>query len=111
MDKVKAKKLGGVNKMENYKDLKNTLSYIHSELNRMETMAGTLSSIEREHYNTLTKFDHRELVDVAIEEQNAARQLGTMKHMCLSMAQKIEELKTAIDRGETGESAQRAETH
>jgi hypothetical protein len=116
--------------MENDQDLKTILSYIHSELNRIETMAGTLSSIEREHYNKLTKltsnpeihdskfnifvnqfFDDRELVDLAVEEQNAARQLETMKHMCLAMAQKIEGIKNAMDRGKPGESAHRAETH
>lgn len=97
--------------MDTYQDLKNTLSYIHSELLRIETMAGTLSTIEREHYNKLTNFDHRELVDIAVEEQNAARQLGTMKQMSLAMAEKIEGIKKAMDRGEVGESAQRAETH
>lgn len=97
--------------LQNSQELKNTLSYIHSELNRIETMAGTLSVIEREHYNKLTNFDHRELVDIAVEEQNAARQLGTMKHMCLAMAEKIEGIKDAIDRGELGESAPNAETH
>lgn len=97
--------------MDTYQDLKNTLSYIHSELLRIETMAGTLSTIEREHYNKLTNFDNRELVDIAVEEQNAARQLGTMKQMSLAMAEKIEGIKNAMDRGEVGESAQRAETH
>ncbi|GIM46661.1 hypothetical protein DNHGIG_22100 [Collibacillus ludicampi] len=97
--------------MENDQDLKHTLSYIHSELNRIETMAGTLSSIERDHFNKLTKFDHRELVDLAVEEQNAARQLETMKHMCLAMAQKIEGIKNAMDLGKTEESAHRAEAH
>ncbi|MBA4601380.1 hypothetical protein [Thermoactinomyces mirandus] len=97
--------------MENVKDLKHTLSYIHSELNRIETMAGTLSSIEREHYNKLTNFGHRELVDIAVEEQNAARQLGSIKQMCSAMAQKVEGIKNAIDRGELGESANRAEIH
>jgi len=86
--------------LEKYQDLKRTLSYIHSELNRVETMAGTLSSIERDHYYKLANFDHREILDIAVEEQNAARQLGTMKHMCLAMAEKIEEIKNAIDRGE-----------
>lgn len=98
--------------MDNFQDLKNTLSYLHSEINRIETMAGTLSTIEREHYNKLTNFDHNELVDIAVEEQNAARQLGTMKHMCLAMAEKIEGIKNAIDRGEVGGDAERAtETH
>ncbi|MDR6224073.1 hypothetical protein [Desmospora profundinema] len=97
--------------MDHFKDLKNTLSYIHSELNRMETMAGTLSTVEREHFKRLTNFDHRELMDIAVEEQNAARQLGTMKQMCLAMAQKIEGMKKAIDRGELGESAQHDTVH
>ncbi len=97
--------------MENIQDLKHTLSYIHSELNRIETMAGTLSTIEREHFNRLTNFDHRELVDIAVEEQNAARQLGTIKQMCLAMAQKVEGIKNAIDRGESGERAKHAEVH
>ena|GEM_PF-598376 len=97
--------------MENFQDLKNTLSYLHSELNRLETMAGTLSTIELDHYVKLTNFHHSELVDIAVEEQNASRQLGTMKHMCLAMAQKVEGLKNAIERGELGESgAERAET-
>ena len=98
--------------MDNLKDLDNTLTYIHSELNRMETMAGTLATVENEHYKKLTNFDHRELTDIAVEEQSAARQLGTMKQMCLTMAQKVDELKTAIQRGEINkESADRAETH
>ncbi|UFJ38961.1 hypothetical protein LOK74_12790 [Brevibacillus humidisoli] len=94
-----------------YQDLKHTLSYLHAEVNRMETMAGTLSAIERDHYNKLTNFEQRELVDIAVEEQSAARQLGTMKQMCLAMAQKIEELKNAVDRGQLGENTEHAETH
>lgn len=97
--------------MENVEDLKKVLSYIHSELNRIETMAGTLAVIEQDHYQKLTNFDHRKLVDIAVEEQNAARQLGTVKQMCLSMAQKIEDLQNAIDRGVLKESANRAEIH
>lgn len=97
--------------MENFKNLENVLSYMHSELNRIETMAGTLSSVEREHYNKLTNFDHRELMDIAIEEQNAARQLGTMQQMCLAMAQQIDGIKNAIQRGEFKEAADRAEVH
>ena len=63
-------------------------------------MAGTLSAAEKEHFKKLSNFDHRELIDIAIEEQSAARQLGTMKQMCLAMAQKIEGIKNAVDRGE-----------
>lgn len=97
--------------MDNRKDLEHTLSYLHAELLRIETMAGTLSTIEREHYNKLTNFDQRELIDIAVEEQNASRQLGMMKQMCLSMAQKIEGLQTAIMSDESGESAGSVETH
>ncbi|WP_307208562.1 hypothetical protein [Paenibacillus harenae] len=59
----------------------------------------------------LTIFDHSALVDIAVEEQNAARQLGTMKQMCLAMAQKVEGMKNEIEREEVGESAIRVETH
>ncbi len=96
--------------MDNREDLKHTLSYIHAELLRIETMAGTLSTIERDHYNKLTNFDQRELIDIAVEEQNASRQLGAIKQMCLAMAQKIEGLKTEIS-DEPEESARRVETH
>jgi myo-inositol catabolism protein IolC len=95
--------------MENLHDLKNTLAYLHSEINRIETMAGTLSTIEREHHKKLANFDHNDLMDMAVEEQNAARQLGTMKQMCLAMAEKIEGMKKALDRGEFGEGNQRAD--
>lgn len=97
--------------MDNFQDLKHTLTYLQSELYRIETMAGTLSTIERDHYNKLTNFDHSELVDIAVEEQNASRQLGTMQQMCLAMAQKVEGMKTAIDRGELGGNAGHAEIH
>lgn len=83
-----------------FEDLQHTLSYIQSELYRVEAMAGTLAMIERDHYNKLTDFDHRVLVDVAVEEQNASRQLGTMKHICLSLAQKVDGISQAIQRGE-----------
>ncbi|GAA4710226.1 hypothetical protein [Brevibacillus fulvus] len=96
---------------QDIRDLKNTLSYLHSELNRLETMAGTLSTVERQHYYKLTNFDQRDLMDIAVEEQNAARQLGTMKTMCLAMAEKIEAMKNALDGGNMQESAPRAETH
>jgi len=94
--------------MENMQDWKQTLDYLVSELNRLETMAGTLSTVEREHYNRLTNFDHQELTSIAVEEQNAARQLGAMKQMCLSMAQKVDSLKKALERGDAGESGERA---
>lgn len=97
--------------MENMQDLKHTLAYLHAELGRLETMAGTLSTIEQEHYNKLTNFDHTGIVDIAVEEQSAARQLGAMKQMCLSMAQKVESMKNAIERGELGGRSEGAQTH
>lgn len=97
--------------MEIKNELGNTLSYIQSELYRIETMAGTLSSVEREHYIKLTNMDHRELVDLAVEEQNAARQLGTIKQMCLAMVQKVDEIKNSIRPDEIKESAERDKIH
>ncbi|WP_124728539.1 hypothetical protein [Staphylospora marina] len=97
--------------MDHVQDLKHTLSYLHSELNRIETMAGTLASVEQEHFNRLSNFDHRELMDIAVEEQGAARQLGTIKQMCLAMAQKVEELKNAIESGGREGRAGRDGTH
>ncbi|MFD1953013.1 hypothetical protein ACFSL6_02180 [Paenibacillus thailandensis] len=97
--------------MDNVQELKNTLSYLHSELNRLETMAGTLATVERDHYQKLTNFDNRELVDIAVEEQNASRQLGTMKHMCLAMAEKVEGIKQSIERGGLAGSDGHAETN
>jgi myo-inositol catabolism protein IolC len=97
--------------MQNVENMENVLSYIHSELNRIETMAGTLATIEQDHYRKLTNFDHRKLVDIAVEEQNAARQLGTVKQMCLSMAQKIEELQHSLGQSEAKERVHRAEVH
>lgn len=97
--------------MVNKQELKRTLSYIHAELNRMETIAGTLATVEQEHFNRLTQFDHRELSDIAIEEKNAARQLGTMKHMCLSMVQKIEEIKNTMEPSHSEERIDHVEVH
>lgn len=76
-----------------HQDLNQSLDYLRSELNRIETMAGTLSTTEREHFNRLSKIDNREMMDIAVEEQNAARQLGTIKQMCLAMAQTVDSIK------------------
>jgi myo-inositol catabolism protein IolC len=94
----------------NFENLQNTLSYIQSELNRIETMAGTLSSIETDHFNTLMNFDHSKLQDVAVEEQNAARQLGTIKQMCLSLSQKIEDINQSMQ-GREFNGSELNETH
>lgn len=80
-------------------DIHHVLHYLHSEINRIETMAGTLSSVEREHYLKLTNFDRKELVDIAVEEQSAARQLGTIKQMCLNMSQQINGIIRNTERG------------
>jgi len=88
------------------KDLKNALSYIQSELNRIETMAGTLAVVEREHYNKLTNFDNRELTDIAVEEQSASRQLGTIKQMCLTLSQKVEDISNTMGVAPTQGSAE-----
>lgn len=76
-----------------HQDLNQSLDYLRSELNRIETMAGTLSTTEREHFNRLSEIDNREMMDIAVEEQNAARQLRTIKQMCLAMAQTVDSIK------------------
>lgn len=78
--------------MDKFSEIKETLSSFHSELNRIQTMAGTLSQIEREHYDQLTKYDDERLAGIAAAEQSSARQLGEIKQMCIAMAQKIEEI-------------------
>ena len=86
----------------NQEDLKSACTYIASELNRIETVAGTLAMIEREHYNTLNRFDHRELLDVAVEEQSASRQLGMVKQVCGELAQKMADIQKAFDQQPQG---------
>lgn len=93
-----------------HEDLKAACDYITSELNRIETVAGTLAMIEREHYNTLNRFDHRELLDVAVEEQSAARQLGMVKQVCGELVQRMAEIQKAIGQQPPG-GAGHAETH
>lgn len=97
--------------MDMDQELKHTLTYIQSEIQRIETMAGTLSEVEREHFNKLSNFDHRELNDIAIEEQSASRQLGTIKQMCVTMAQKLESMQREMYRNDSEEQVIHAETH
>ncbi|KRE49616.1 hypothetical protein [Paenibacillus sp. Soil522] len=85
--------------MIEFNDVKHVLNYLQSEITRIETVSGTLSSVEREHYQKLTNFDHKELVDIAIEEQSASRQLDTIKQMCLSMSKQIDGMVRHLDRG------------
>lgn len=73
-------------------DLKNNFSYIKSELNRIQTIAGTLSTVENEHHNSLMNMGDDKLNQIATEEQNAARQLGEVKQICLSLAQQIDDM-------------------
>jgi len=105
------KKYGQVHTVINLQELKNTLTYLQSELYRIETMAGTLSAVERDHFQKLSSYDHSELADIAVEEQSASRQLGTMRQMCLAMAQRVEGLKKEIEHDGEEESAELAETH
>lgn len=69
-----------------------TLSFIESELNRIQTIAGTLASIEKQHYQDLINMGDDKLNRLAVEEQSAARQLGEVKQICLTLAQKIREM-------------------
>lgn len=95
----------------NHTDLKNTCSYLASELNRIQTVAGTLSMIEHDHYTKLTRVDNRDLLDIAVEEQSASRQLGMVKQVCVELAQRVEELQNAIERGELQGVANLASAH
>lgn len=71
-----------------------TWSYIKAELNRMQTIAGTLSTVEREHHQALLNMGDDRLNQMAVEEQSASRQLGEMKQICLSLVQTIDELQS-----------------
>ncbi len=73
--------------------LEQTLSYLSSEINRIQTIAGTLSTVENEHYKALTNLgDDSEIQKLALEEQNASRQLSEIKNICLALSEKIEQL-------------------
>ena len=78
--------------MNNEKRNKDIFTYIESELNRIQTIAGTLASIERQHYQDLINMGDDKLNQLAVEEQNAARQLGEVKQICLTLAQQIREM-------------------
>lgn len=73
----------------------NNLSFIKSELNRIQTIAGTLSTIENEHYKRLMDMGDDQLNQIATEEQSAARQLGEVKQICLSLAQQIDAMQNS----------------
>jgi len=77
-------------------NLTETLAAFHADLNRIQTVAGTLSQIERQHYSELTRYEDEKLSSIAVAEQNSARQLGEIKQICISMAQKIDEIQHSL---------------
>lgn len=78
--------------MDRQMDIAHTLTAFHSDLNRIMTLAGTLSQVEKEHFRDLTKYEDEKLKNIALAEENSARQLGEIRQLCLAMAQKIEEI-------------------
>lgn len=82
--------------MEHLPKISDTLASFHSDLNRIQTVAGTLAQLERQHYNDLTKYDDQRLTSIAVAEQSSARQLGEIKQICIAMAQKIEEVQQTM---------------
>lgn len=73
---------------------KDLLTFLQSEINRIETMAGTLAVIEREHHQRLSGYEETALKEMAVEEESAARRLGMIKQMCLAMGERLEGLKS-----------------
>lgn len=82
--------------MEHLTNISNTLSAFHSDLNRIQTVAGTLAQVERQHYDDLTKYDDERLTRIAVTQQSSSRQLGEIKQICIAMAQKIEEIQQSM---------------
>lgn len=82
--------------MEHLSNISETLASFHSDLNRIQTVAGTLAQVERQHYNDLTKYEDQRLTSIAVAEQSSARQLGEIKQICIAMAQKIEEIQQTM---------------
>ena len=80
----------------NLSDLSKTLMAFHSDLNRIQTIAGTLSQMDRQHYNTLTRYNDERLAGIAVAEQSSSRQLGEIKQLCLAMAQKIDDIQQTM---------------
>lgn len=77
-------------------DLNLTLSYLQTEINRVGTIAGTLSTVESQHYKDLTNIGGETITQIAIEEQSGARQLGEIQQICLTLAQKVRELQQQV---------------
>ncbi|TEB12393.1 hypothetical protein [Pelotomaculum propionicicum] len=84
--------------MEHLTNISDALSAFHSDLNRIQTVAGTLAQVERQHYDDLTKYDDERLTRIAVAEQSSSRQLGEIKQLCIAMAQKIEEIQQSTAR-------------
>lgn len=82
--------------MVNPPNLAETLASFYSDLNRIQTVAGTLSQIEQQHFNDLTRYEDEKLSNIAVAEQSSARQLGEIKQICISMAQKIDEIQHSM---------------
>lgn len=76
----------------NEKDVEQFLTYVQAELRRIETAAGTLSTIERNHHQRLNDYEDAVLRDIAVEEDSAAKRLGAIKEMCLAACQRIDDL-------------------
>lgn len=89
-------------------ELLTACSYIASELNRIQTVAGTLATIEKDHHTKLTGYEDRELLDIAVEEQSASRQLGMVRQVCLELSQKLGEVQQALGGGGAGGSGGQA---
>lgn len=89
--------------MKQTADAESTLAYIQTDLTRIQGMVGTLADAERKHSHKLTNFESKELHDIAVEEQSAARQLDTIKEMCTAMNRRIEEVMSGIGVKRSGE--------
>lgn len=77
------------------------LTYVQSEVNRIEVIAGSLALTEREHQKKLSAYDDQDLTEIATEEESAARQLGMVKQICLALGQKVTDLKEGREDLET----------
>lgn len=81
--------------METVQLSRQQLAYVCSELNRIQTIAGTLAGVEQQHFQELTDLGDDRLQQLAVEEQSAARQLGQVKQICLALLQRLDELADA----------------
>lgn len=82
--------------MDNQMNMSQTLTSFQADLNRIQTLAGTLSQVEKEHFKDLTDHEDDKLKDIAVAEQSSSRQLGEIRQLCLAMAQKIEQIQKSV---------------